>query len=54
MDKKRWRVPQPNIRWSPGNLVEEWGEGLREPEGLRTLQEDLQSINLGLQKPNKD
>jgi hypothetical protein len=30
------RDPQPNIRWSLGNPLEEWEEELKEPEGSRT------------------
>jgi hypothetical protein len=42
-DGNRCRDPQPNIMWSLGSPVEEWGEELREPERSRTPQENLQS-----------
>jgi hypothetical protein len=37
--------PQPNIRWSLGSLVEEWGIELSKSEGSRTPQ-DLESTHL--------
>jgi hypothetical protein len=40
---KRCRDPQPNIRWSSGSLVEELGEGLRDPMRTLTPQESQQS-----------
>jgi hypothetical protein len=30
---------QPSIRWISGNLVEELGEGLKDPRGIGTPQE---------------
>ena len=41
VNRNRCRDPQPNIRWSFGSLVEEWRIGLGQPEGSRTLQENL-------------
>ena len=40
-DGNRCRDPQPNIRWSLGNSVEEGEEVLQKPEGSKTLQENL-------------
>jgi hypothetical protein len=39
-DGSRHRDPQPNMRWSLGSLVEELKEGLRNTEGIRTLEVD--------------
>ena len=39
-ESKRCSDPQPNIRQSSGNFVEEEEEGLKEPETLRTKQEN--------------
>lgn len=39
--------PTANSRWTPGNPVEEGKEGLQEPEGPRTLQENTESTDLG-------
>ena len=36
----------PNITWNSGNLVEEVGEGLRDPKRTRTPQEDQQPSSL--------
>jgi hypothetical protein len=33
-DQNRFREPQPKIKWSLGNSVEEGEEGLNEPDGL--------------------
>jgi hypothetical protein len=41
----RWKDPQPNIRQSSGNLVEEGEEGMKEPEGSRTPQKKPYRIN---------
>jgi hypothetical protein len=41
VDGNRCRDPQPNIRWSLGNLVEEGEEGLPESERSRTSQKNL-------------
>ena len=38
----RYREPQPNIRWSSGDLSEESGEGLWDPKRTGTPQEDQQ------------
>jgi hypothetical protein len=35
--------PYPNIRWSPGSLVEELGERLKDLKRIETPQEDQQS-----------
>jgi hypothetical protein len=40
---KRYRLPQPNIRWSPGSLMAEFEEGLRDLKRTGTPQEDQQS-----------
>jgi hypothetical protein len=39
---KRCRHPQPNIRQSSGNLVEELGEGIKDLKGILMRQEDQQ------------
>ena len=33
---KRGQGSHPNIRWSSGSLMEEWGEGFRDPNRTRT------------------
>jgi hypothetical protein len=43
IDGNRFGDPCTTIRMRSGNLVEELGVGLREPEESRTSQEDLQS-----------
>jgi hypothetical protein len=40
-DGRRYR--DPSIRWSSGNLEEEWGIELSKLEGSKTPQEDTQS-----------
>jgi hypothetical protein len=41
-----YRDPQPNIKWSLGNPVEEEEEGLEESGGIRIPQENLQNQHI--------
>ena len=46
----RWKHgqrPKPNIRWSLENPVQEREEGVKEPEGSRTPQENIKINSAG-------
>ena len=47
MDGGRCRDPQPNIRQSPGSLVEEWGIEVSKSELKDTTRRPTETTNIG-------